>query len=54
MSYEQALMIARKSIELLEEKEGSLTQGELLIHLSALSLSTETIFKRNGITFPSS
>jgi hypothetical protein len=52
MTYETALTIARQAINFLEEREGSMTHGEVVLHVAALDLATKVIAKRNAVEVP--
>lgn len=52
MRYEAALTLAKKAATFLEEREGNMSETEVIMHVSALDLALKTIAKRNGITLP--
>lgn len=52
MTYETALSIAAKATKSLTEKEGSMSEMEVIMHVAALDLALHTIATRNGVKLP--
>ena len=52
MNYTVALSIAAKAATYLQEKEGSMSETELVVHISALHLALQEIAKHNSVELP--
>ena len=49
MNYTIALSIAAKAATYLQENEGSMSETEIVVHISALHLALQEIAKHNSI-----
>jgi len=52
MVYTVALLIAAKAATCLQDDEGSMSEKELAVHISALFLALKAIAKHNSVELP--
>ena len=52
MNYTVALSIAAKAATYLQENEGSMSETEMVVHISALHLALQEIAKHNSVELP--
>ena len=52
MKYTIALSIAAKAATYLQEKEGSMSEKEVVVHISALHLALKSIADHNSVELP--
>ena len=52
MNYTIALSIAAKAATYLQEKEGSMSETEVVVHISALSHALKAIADHNSVALP--
>jgi len=52
MKYTIALSIAAKAATYLQDKEGSMSMEEVVVHVSALDLALKAIAKHNPVELP--
>ena len=52
MEYTVALSIAAKATANLQEKEGSMSESEVVVHVSALYLALKVITDHNSVDLP--
>ena len=52
MNYTVALSIAAKAATYLQENEGSMSETEVVVHISALHLALQEIAKHNSVELP--
>ena len=52
MEYTVALSIAAKATAYLQDNEGSMSETEIVVHISALHLALQEIAKHNSVELP--
>ena len=52
MNYTVALSIAAKATAYLQENEGSMSEAEVVVHVSALDIALKAIAKSNAVELP--
>ena len=52
MNYTIALSIAAKAATYLQENEGSMSETEMVVHISALHLALKSIADHNSVELP--
>jgi len=52
MEYTVALSIAAKATAYLQDNEGSMSETEMVVHISALHLALQEIAKHNSVELP--
>jgi len=52
MNYTVALSIAAKATAYLQDNEGSMSEAEVAVHVSALHLALKAIAKHNSVELP--
>ena len=52
MQYSTALSVAAKAATYLQDDEGSMSETEMVVHISALHLALQEIAKHNSVELP--
>ena len=52
MKYTVALSIAAKAATYMQDNEGSMSETEMVVHISALHLALQEIAKHNSVELP--